>query len=124
NVTQTHARHILLRRSEIQSVDEARTKLLNLRERILHGEDFAALARSNSEDAASAANGGDLGWANPGVYTPEFEKAISNLKPGEISEIIQTPFGLHVAQVLERRARDISEERIEASARQQIHSRK
>ncbi len=124
NVTQTHARHILLRRSEIQSLDDARTKLVNLRERLLHGEDFAALAKSNSEDTASAANGGDLGWANPGLFTPEFEKIMNNLKPNELSEIVQTPFGLHLIQVLERRSRDISEERIQASARQQIHSRK
>lgn len=124
NVAQTHTRHILLRRSEIQSLEEARTKLLNLRNRIEHGEDFATLAKGNSEDTGSAAGGGDLGWINPGQLVPEFEKAMDALKPGELSQPVRTPFGLHLIQVLERRTQDISKERLQASARNQIHTRK
>lgn len=123
-VTQTHVRHILLRPSEILSVTEARQQLLNLRERIQHGEDFAALARAHSEDPGSAANGGDLGWVNPGQMVPEFEKAMNALQPNELSEPVRTPFGLHLIQVLGRRTHDVTKERMLDAARQQIHARK
>jgi peptidyl-prolyl cis-trans isomerase SurA len=123
-VTQTHARHILLRPSEILSLEEARHKLLGLRERIENGDDFAALARAHSDDTGSAANGGDLGWANPGQMVPEFEKAMNALKPNQLSQPVRTPFGLHLIQVLGRRSHDISQEREFAAARQQIHARK
>ena len=123
-VTQTHVRHILLRTSEIQSLEEARHKLINLRERVENGDDFAALARAHSEDTASAANGGDLGWVNPGMMVPEFEKAMNALKPNQLSQPVRTSFGLHLIQVLGRRSHDITQERLEAAARQQIHARK
>jgi len=123
-VQQTHARHILLRPSEVQSTEEARLKLENLRGRILHGEDFAGLARAHSEDAVSAANGGDLGWVNPGQLVPEFEKAMNALKPGELSRPVQTPFGLHLIQVQERREHDVTQEKLRTAARRQIHARK
>jgi peptidyl-prolyl cis-trans isomerase SurA len=123
-VTQTHVRHILLRRTEIQSLDEARAKLAKLRERIIQGEDFTALARANSDDSASASGGGDLGWTMPGQLVPEFERAMDDLKPGEVSQPVRTPFGLHLIQVLGRRTQDMSEDRQHAAARQQIHTRK
>ena len=123
-VTQTHVRHILLRPSEILSLDEARQKLLALRERIENGEDFAALARAHSEDTGSAASGGDLGWASPGQMVPEFEKAMNTLKPNQLSTPVRSSFGLHLIQVLERRSHDMSREREQAAARQQIHARK
>ncbi len=123
-VTQTHARHILLRPSEIQSLEDARNKLLALRERIENGEDFTPLARANSDDTASAASGGDLGWVNPGQMVPEFEKAMNALKPNQLSQPVRSSFGLHLIQVLERRTHDISQERQLAAARQQIHARK
>jgi peptidyl-prolyl cis-trans isomerase SurA len=123
-VTQTHVRHILMRPSEILSQEEARAKLLGLRERIEHGEDFAALARAHSEDAASAANGGDLGWSAPGQFVPEFERAMEALRPGETSKPVQTPFGWHLIQVLERRSHEAREERQRAQARSQIGARK
>ena len=123
-VTQTHVRHILLKPSEILSPEDARNKLLGLRERIENGEDFAALARAHSEDAGSAVNGGDLGWANPGQMVPEFEKAMNALKPDQLSQPVKTPFGLHLIQVLGRRSHDVTQERVLAAARQQIHARK
>lgn len=123
-VTQTHVRHILLRPSEIQSLEDARQKLLNLRERVENGDDFAALARAHSEDAGSAAGGGDLGWVNPGMMVPEFEKAMNALKPNQLSQPVRSSFGLHLIQVLGRRSHDITQERLEAAARQQIHARK
>ena len=124
SVIQTHVRHILLRPSEILSLDEARHQLLNLRERILNGEDFAALARAHSEDPTSAANGGDLGWVNPGQMVPQFEKAMNALQPNQLSEPVRTPFGLHLIQVLGRRTHDVTKERMLDAARQQIHARK
>ena len=124
SVVQTHGRHILLRQSEIQSLAEARLKLLQLRLRIEQGDDFAALARAHSEDAVSAAAGGDLGWMNPGQLVPEFERAMEKLKPGELSAPVETPFGVHLIQVLERRTQDVSQDRLRAAARQQIHARK
>jgi peptidyl-prolyl cis-trans isomerase SurA len=123
-VTQTHVRHILLRPSEILSLEEARHKLLGLRERIENGDDFTALARAHSDDTGSAANGGDLGWANPGQMVPEFEKAMNALKPNQLSVPVSTPFGLHLIQVLGRRSHDVTQERVFAAARQQIHARK
>ena len=124
SVAQTHARHILIKPSEILSAEDVRLRLLQLRERILNGEDFAALARANSEDPVSAANGGDLGWANPGMFVPEFEKAMNALKPGEISQPVRTPYGYHLIQVIGRRERDVSDERRRAAARAQIQARK
>lgn len=123
-ITQTRARHILLRTNAIVSPHDAWQRLNKLRQRIQNGDDFAALAKSNSEDPGSATNGGDLGWVNPGQTVPEFEKAMNGLKTGEISDPVQTPFGLHLIQVLERRQRDVTNERDQADARQQIHARK
>lgn len=123
-VTQTHARQILMRPSEIQSVSDIRTRLEGLRERALLGDDFADLARAHSEDAGSAVRGGDLGWVMPGQTVPEFEKAMNELEPGEISQPVESPFGVHLIQVLERRVQDISDERDRNAARQQIHARK
>lgn len=123
-VTQTHARQILMRPSEIQSISDIRTRLEGLRERALLGDDFADLARAHSEDAGSAARGGDLGWVLPGQTVPEFERAMNELEPGEISQPVESPFGVHLIQVLERRVQDMSEERDRNAARQQIHARK
>lgn len=123
-ITQTHVRHILLKSSEIQSLDDARIKLVKLHERIENGEDFVALARAHSEDPGSAVNGGDLGWVNPGQLVPEFEKAMSALKPNGLSAPTRSPFGLHLIQVLERRDQDITQERTRGAARNQIHARK
>jgi len=123
SVQQTHARHILIRINEVVSESEARRKLENLRERLVNGMDFAEQARLYSQDG-SAAKGGDLGWLNPGDTVPEFERAMDALKDNELSLVIQSPFGLHLIQVIERRQRDISEERQRAVARQALRDRK
>lgn len=102
-MTQTHVRHILLRTSPQLSDDEARQQLAQLRQRIQGGDDFEAMARAHSEDKGSAARGGDLGWVVPGMLVPEFEQAMNALQPNEISEPFKSPFGWHIAQVLERR---------------------
>ena len=122
-VTQTRVRHILLRTNEVVSEAEARRKLENLRERLINGGDFQELARLYSQDG-SAAKGGDLGWLNPGDTVPEFEKAMNELKENELSPVVQSPFGMHLIQVLERRQRDMSEERKRLDARQALRERK
>ena len=123
SVQQTHPRHILIRVNEIVSETEARRKMENLRERLVNGGDFAELARLYSQDG-SAGKGGDLGWVSPGDTVPEFERAMDALKDNELSPVVQTPFGMHLIQVLERRQRDVSEERKRAVARQALRERR
>ena len=123
NVTQTHARHILIKTNELTSESDARNRLQQLKERIDNGVKFDELARLHSDDA-SAAKGGDLGWINPGDTVPDFEKAMDALKPGEVSQPIQSPFGWHLIQVLERRNQDVTQERQKLVARQAIRERK
>jgi len=123
-VVQTRLRHILIRTNEAVSEAEARRKLLDLRERIVSGgQDFAALARANSDDG-TAARGGELDWVYPGDTVPEFERAYQELKVGEISQPVRTPFGYHLIQVLERRSSDLSPERKRLQARQALRDRK
>ncbi len=122
-VTQTHARHILIKTDEVTSESEAKNRLLQLKERLDNGVKFEELARLHSDDA-SASKGGDLGWVNPGDTVPEFEKAMDALQPNQISAPIQSPFGWHIIQVLERRTQDVTQERQKLVARQAIRERK
>lgn len=122
-VTQTRARHILVKTSEVVSEADARRRLAGLRERIAGGADFAQLARLNSEDG-TAARGGELGWIHAGDTVPEFERAMGALNPGELSEPVRTPFGFHLIQVLERRTADVSAERQRLQARQVLRERR
>jgi peptidyl-prolyl cis-trans isomerase SurA len=122
-VTQTHARHILIRLNEVVSEADARNRLTELKYRVDNGGDFAELARLHSDDA-SAARGGDLGWLSPGDTVPDFEKAMDALKPKQVSAPFRSPFGWHIVQVLERREQDMSEDRQRLTARQAIRSRK
>lgn len=120
---QTHARHILIKLSEVTSENEGKKKIDLLKERLDNGEKFEVLARQFSEDA-SASSGGNLGWVNPGDTVPLFEKAMNELKDGQISQTVRTPFGWHVIQVLERRKQDMSKEAARLKARQEIRKRK
>ena len=123
-ITQTHARHILIQTSSLVSDQDARQKLERLRERILGGEDFAELARINSEDTGSGSKGGDLGWANPGGYVPAFEEAMNKLAIDEISEPFKSRFGWHILQVLERRNIDNTASFNRDKARKILRNRK
>ena len=105
------------------SEDEARRRLVGLKERLDNKADFAELARAHSEDA-SAVKGGDLGWISPGDTVPEFERAMNDLKPGEVSDPVKSPFGWHLIQVLERRNEDMSKERQRLDARMALRARK
>ncbi len=122
-ITQTHARHILIKTSELVSESEAKARLLEIKQRIDKGADFAEQARLHSEDG-SAAQGGDLGWLSPGETVPEFEKAMDALKIGQISGLVQSGFGWHLIQVLERRNTDVSTEQKKQQARAAIRSYK
>jgi len=122
-VQQTHARHILIKVNEVVSEADAKHKLEGLYERIKNGGNFAELARLFSQDG-SASKGGDLGWIYPGDTVPDFERAMNELKPGEVSKPIQSPFGFHLIEVLERRVQDVSSDRQRAAARQILRDRK
>jgi peptidyl-prolyl cis-trans isomerase SurA len=124
-ITQTRVRHILIKQSELTSEADARLRLMQIRERIEQGgARFEDLARQYSEDPGSSARGGDLNWVNPGDLVPEFQKAMDALRPGELSQPVQSPFGWHLIQVLDRRQQDVTEERQRLLARQNIRDRK
>lgn len=120
---QTRARHILLKVNELVSSEEARHKLVGLKERLDNGADFAELARLHSNDL-SAAKGGDLGWLYQGDTVPEFERAMDAMKPGETSAPVQSPFGWHLIQVQERKTAAAGDERKRLLARQALRERK
>jgi len=123
-ITQTKARHILIRTNEVVSDDDARIRLEQLRMRLVGGEDFANLARANSDDTGSALKGGDLGWLNPGDTVPQFEAAMRDLTPNQISQPFKSSFGWHIVQVTERRGQDTTEELMDLKAKQKLKERK
>ena len=123
-VQQTHARHILLKVTPTMTADAAKKKLAELKERLDNkAAKFEELARLFSNDG-SASKGGDLGWLYPGDTVPEFESAMANLKAGEVSGVIETPYGYHLIEVMERKSDDLSKERQRNAARQVIRERK
>lgn len=122
-IQQTHARHILIKLSEVMSEKDGKAKMDGIKERLDNGEKFEVLARQYSEDG-TASSGGDLGWVNPGDTVPQFEKAMNELKDNQISEPIRSPFGWHIIQVLERRQQDMSKESARLKARQEIRAKK
>ncbi len=102
---------------------EARRQLGTLRDRITHGGDFADAAKRFSQDGSAQA-GGDLGWVSPGELVPEFEQAMSRLRPGEISEPVVTQFGVHLIQVMNRRETEMAPEKQRDFARAEIREQK
>jgi len=123
-VQQTRARHILIKVNQIISSAEARRKLVELRERLDNkAAKFEDLARLYSNDG-SASKGGDLGWIYPGDTVPEFERGMNALSPGEVSQPIESPFGFHLIEVLERKTEEVSRERQRMMARQSLREQK
>lgn len=123
-ITQSRARHILLRPSAQLSEAAARDKLNDFRRRIQAGQtDFATLARENSQDG-SAEQGGDLGWAYPGQFVPEFEAVMNRLAPGQIGEPLISRFGVHLIQLLERRNTTLSEREQREMVRNMLREKK
>lgn len=123
-VSQTRVRHILIAPTAVISPTEARLRIERLHDRIANGEDFAALAQANSVDTRSASKGGELGWVGPGDLVPPFEKAMDALPVGGLSEPVQTQFGWHLINVLERRQQDVTEEAQRNQARMALFRRK
>ncbi len=121
---QTKARHILVRTSEITSDDDARIRLEQLKQRLDGGDDFAAMARSHSDDQASSIKGGELGWISPGDVVPEFEQEMKQLAVNEISKPFRTQYGWHIVQVLERRMHDRAGDIKRSQAKEAIFRRK
>lgn len=109
-VEQTKVRHILIQPNEILDSSAARQKLEDIRNRILAGEEFADLAKLNSDDPGSGNLGGDLGWTEPGTFVPEFNEVVDNLDVNELSEVFQSRFGWHVLEVMGRRVYDNTDE--------------
>ena len=122
-VTQTRARHILVKTNEVLSAADAKHRLTELKERLDNGANFADLARLHSEDG-SAAKGGDLGWLSPGDTVPDFESAMNKLTVNVVSPPIQTQFGWHLIEVLERRKEDVTQEKQKLRAKLEIRDRK
>ncbi|MDD4978192.1 MAG: peptidylprolyl isomerase [Gallionella sp.] len=117
-ITQTHARHILIKTSEIVPEADAKKRIMEIKQRIEAGADFAEQAKRYSEDG-SAQQGGDLDWLSPGQTVGGFEEAMNKLKPNQIG-LAQTQFGWHLIQVLERRDTDVSEQQKRQQARSAI----
>jgi len=122
-ITQRLARHILARPQDADDIELARLRLERLRERIVNGEDFSELAKSSSDDTASAVEGGSLGWVDPGVMVPEFEEQLNKLSEGEISPVFQSRFGWHIVQLQQQRQHDNTEQQQSQSAQKAIKQR-
>ena len=123
-VTQTKARHILIKSSEIMTDGQARELIEKLRARALAGEDFAELAKEYSEDIGSAQEGGELGWTNPGQMVPEFEAAMADTAIDKISDPVRTQFGWHIVKVEGRREQDVTDLATRSKAMDYVHNRK
>jgi peptidyl-prolyl cis-trans isomerase SurA len=124
-VQQTRVSHILMKPTPTMTAAEVRKKLLELKEKVVNKTaTFEDLARQNSQEPGSAAKGGDLGWLEPGDAGPEFDQALASLKPGEISDVIESAFGFHILRVTERKSEDQSAQKERNAARQVLRERK
>ncbi|HEY9052544.1 MAG TPA: peptidylprolyl isomerase, partial [Gammaproteobacteria bacterium] len=117
-------RHILIRPDAITDDEQARQQLLDIKQRLAKGEDFAKLASEFSQDPGSKINGGDLGWSTPGSFVPQFEQVMNSLGINQISEPFRSQFGWHIMQVLERRQQDETAQMQRSNAEQSIQQRK
>jgi peptidyl-prolyl cis-trans isomerase SurA len=124
SIVKTKVRHILIKTNELVDDDEARKRLLALKERMADGDDFAALARSHSDDKGSALKGGSLDWVGPGDLVKPFEEAMTKLTINEVSDPVQTQFGWHIIQVLGRENKDDTTEFKKNLVRDAIRKRK
>jgi peptidyl-prolyl cis-trans isomerase SurA len=123
-VTQTRARHILLRLSPQLTQAQALAQLSALRQDIVSGKaDFAEAAKRLSQDG-SAAQGGDLGWASPGMFVPEFEQTMNRLRPGQVAEPLVSRFGVHLIEVTDRRDAPMSDAEQRTLARNVLREKK
>lgn len=122
--SQTRARHILITVNEILDEEAARQKLTEIREQIMDGDDFEAVAKVVSEDPGSAINGGDLGWNGPDIFVPEFQAVCDQLEIDEISDPFRSSFGWHIIQLLDRRVQDTTDQVMRQEALMAIRNSK
>jgi len=123
-VQQTRVRHILMKASPAMPVAQVKAKLAEIKAKIdSKSASFEDMARQNGQDGSSA-RGGELGWITPEDVVPEFTAAMDALKPGQLSDVVETPFGFHLIEVLERKTEDQSKEKERLNARQVIRERK
>lgn len=122
-IIQTKVSHILIKAESNVAKKQASKKLLDIRQRIINGESFEELARIYSDDTGSAANGGSLRWVSPGEMVQPFEAAFEKIALNEVSELIDTQFGMHILKVEERRKKNVTEQvlrnRVESRLRRQ-----
>ena len=123
-VKQTRASHILIKTNELTTDKDAQKRLEQLRERVVNDEDFAELARANSDDTGSAIEGGSLGWSSPGAMVPEFEEKMNALTIGGLSDVFKSRFGWHMITIVDRREQNMAEEYKRNKARAEIRQRK
>jgi len=123
-VSQTHIRHIMMSPNEIRDEEQTLAAIKELRQRIEDGEEFASLARQNSDDASSVVAGGDLDWVSAGGMPPEMEAVVNTLEPGTVSEPFRTETGWHIAEVLGRRQEDLSNQYARRQAENALRNRK
>jgi len=124
NVNQTQVRHILVTPNAIRSENQTKALIDTIYEQLKQGADFMALAKTYSDDATTARNGGDLGWIDPSTMVPAFEKVVLSQPIGVIARPFRSQFGWHVLEVQDRRNQDMSEAFKLATARQMIFRRK
>ena len=103
---------------------DARAKLTEIAQDIKEGGDFAQMAKEHSDDKGSGSKGGELGWANPGNFVPEFEATLDEMEPGDTSDPVRSSFGWHLIELMETREKDNSEEASLNEAYGQVRSRK
>ena len=123
-ITLTHARHILLKADAVTTPTEVKRKIASIRRQIAQGKSFAQMAKTYSADKSNSIKGGDLGWVHPGELVPAFEKVMDKLKPGVVSQPVQTKFGWHLIQVEARKRIDDTKAYERQQARQAIFQRK
>lgn len=123
-IEQAKVRHVLVKTSAIRTAGEARELAQQLHDRVVAGEDFAAIARKHSDDPGSALSGGDLGWVSQGQMVEEFERAMLDTGTGAFSGVFESQFGYHFLQVLERRRQDTSDDYRRLQARNAVWKRK
>ena len=117
-------RHILLMPSEIRNEEASELELIDIRKRVINGEDFSTLAKEFSEDPGSAQKGGELDWMGKGITAAEFEATFTTIEEGVVSEVFQTEFGFHFLELLDQRNKDMTNEAIENRAFNILYSRK
>ena len=123
-VEQVFVRHILIRTNAVRDEQEIITDLNNLRNRIINGESFSALAKVHSEDPGSSINGGELGWSSASVYAPAFREKVESLAMNQLSEPFRTKFGWHILEVQDKRQQDNSEQARRNQVREYLRQRK